>query len=599
MNNPFTDGKKIKLGYDYFAKGFTGVQINEAYYRLIANPEQERLLLETATIDEINEIYNPGDDYYEENDRLTTDVIMEAIRVQKFARTDKKMAAFIRVLNTQMKDKGIEAQAPIIGTPKKSGLFATVTVQIPFSDGQILSIIFHSPDNNKMKIMADDEIIAFRWLLNKRDITQVVSIESEEVSLQEIGKRMSQLIEKNSVRFQSTQKHLVEQKKQLEDSKVQAEELSKKHDELMAQLKTSGDDAELLDAKIAKLKEQIGKQKNFNDDLQAKIDALKAKQAGNDGKPVGGTTPKNEAEMKEEQEAAAFAEKRAAFEQELKGRGFEGNVYDDRISATLTKDNIGQFSVFVIDSAVSEKKIFSSKTLTGTDTQIKKALAWIDKKLAETKKKKDEASKPTEIEEDVLAALGVATITDVGNENIYFEKDGKNYFSKVGNTDNYKVGSFDFAAKAKQDEEAAKFLKDREERERQVDETRRLTEVGQAAVPGIRLQDAETAGKLAEMKERGELSQEDWDKYVADLKASNKIESNEPKAEIEPAAVAILNDIIIGKYGKDTKAIDKALDEAAAELEEKGLMEEYDALLNQAADALTVILKEKAKGVAA
>jgi len=562
MNNPMTEGKRIKTGYDYYAAGFSGPQLAEAYYLLIASKQQEALLLESATLDEIAEAYSPGEPFeeWEENiGRLNTEEgsIFEAVRVRKFARTEKTMAALVRVLNNHLKDKNITAQTPIINKPRKSGLFATVAVQIPMSDGQVVSIIFHSPDNNKMKITAEDEIIAFRWLLNKRDITHVVSPENEaEVSLQEVGKRTAQLVEKNSVRYQAKQKDLVEQRKQMEDLKAQADEIVKQHDEKMYQLKETEDASEALEAKIANLKDRIEKQKAFNEDLQAKIDALKAQQAGNDGKSKVGDTPKTEAEMKAEQERAAFQKGAEEFNAELTGRGFketgskEWPDYELAIGGNAitikagwgAKENPALY--FLINGQEEGKTEFTVKTYANGH---KKALAWIDKKIAEIKKEEEKQ------------------------------------------------------AKAKQEEEAAKMLKEREERDKQVDEANRLVAVGQAAVPGIRLQDAETAGKLSEMKGRGELSQEDWDKYVADLKASNKIVSKKEEnsasdkdTPAEPAAVAILNDILSGKYDDDSAKLGDMLDQAFDDLEKDGKAAEYDGLLNKAADYLTEILKREA-----
>ena len=194
--NPFADGKRHEMGMDLFVKGFSAPDLITAYHRLTADHEQERLILETACIDEIDDEYNDGETIYPDDD------IFEAVTVRRFSQTDVQMKKIARVFNRYMDDDSIVAGEAIIGKPKKSGLFATVTAQIPFSDGQVISIVFHSPDGNAKQIKPDDAIIAFRWLLNKRDITHVVSPEGEgEVSLEEVGKRIAQLVQKNSARF--------------------------------------------------------------------------------------------------------------------------------------------------------------------------------------------------------------------------------------------------------------------------------------------------------------------------------------------------------------------------------------------------------------
>lgn len=44
-----------------------------------------------------------------------------------------------------------------------------------------------------------------------------------------------------------------------------------------------------------------------------------------------------------------------------------------------------------------------------------------------------------------IQALGTAQITDIGQENVYVEKDGAAYFFKPGNTDNFQTGPHDFS----------------------------------------------------------------------------------------------------------------------------------------------------------
>lgn len=577
MNNPLTEGKRIKLGYDYFATGFSGVQLSEAYYRLIADKQQERILFETATLDQVDEVYNPGDACCDENDRMTTEeMVLEAIRVQRFARTDSKMAALVRVFNGYLKDKNIEAQAPIIGTPKKLGLFATVTVQIPFSDGQVVSIIFHSPDNNKMKITADDEIIAFRWLLNKRDITHVVSPENDaEVSLQEIGKRTAQLVEKNSARFQVMQKDLVEQKKKLDELKTQMDEALKHHDKLMAFLKDGQDAVETMDVKIANLKGQIEKQKAFNDGLKDKIDALKAQQAGNDGKAASGDTPKTEAEMKAEQEKETYENAKAAFVSEISGLGFEKDQEEDayRIDVIDTAKRNGKsmrssiktnFLVndgkVVVNAAGKQKFSALIKNAAGAFNKAVKALA-------------DEKAKFKTVAEWMAQYGGIASKFNAGDRFSvlkFIDRPEDGYYLQPavvsGNTDsvsNSHLPGVDFNI-----ENHTRFEFDYEE--------------------------------LTSALANGAVKPWNEEKQEAELKKT-EVPSNGPQAikiaapePTEPAAVGVLNDILSGKYDGDSTKLGEVLDQAASDLEKDGKAEEYDALLNQAADYLTEILKKEA-----
>jgi len=746
--NPITEGHRITLGYDYFAQGFSQAQLSEAYYRLIADKGQERLLFETATMDEVNEVYSPDDD---ENDRMTTEEIFEAIRIQKFARTEKKMLALIRVLNSHMKDKGIEALVPEIGKPRKSGLFATVTVQIPMSDGQVVSIIFHSPDGDNKKILADDEIIAFRWLLNKRDITQVVSPEGNaEVSLQEIGKRITQLVEKNSARFQATQKALIEQRKQLEEVKTQAEAEATQNTELRDKLLTAQADGEDMEVQENSLRNRIEKQKIFNNDLQSKIDALKAKQAGNKGKPEGGSTLEEKIRAKFEGRTNASLKKALEtkkgniddesmeFDRRMKAEGkFWRFGPGDKVKVFKPTDDpvgnevwrVGEDSIKTLSEADfnkiydkledenyhSENLIFLAKRKgeyedmeeaadlykkqksagSLTEDLRERRYALMTKLLGPGPDKKETgtpALQPAEEKAwkesgaddkaiDAIAKAGGydAILADESKQialqdildpamaerlfNVRAQLQNLGWEIKGNGSDLWFTVSFGRQHRLSHEVKSvgagrnvvaitwvldgkhkypdgmsqsvtgmastinnAMFTEDQRQRggplvaltvlpdgwekkqefDNQINYSNGKYEVHvSTSTDGFRvtLQDGNQVFNHVDAKtitDANDLALQTMDKAEA-LKAKYleeiaKNEPPEPSTAPEQPAIDILNGIVAGKYGKDTKAIDKALDDAAGQLEKLGLMEKYDALLNESADALTVILKEKAKG---
>jgi hypothetical protein len=269
MYNPYAEGTKITLGLDLFAEEYSEKEIGEVYYDLTADPEQELLLLESASFQEIDDHYNPGE----------LEMILEAIKIKRFSQTDSKMLALVRVLNKNTKNN-ISVETPIIGKPRKSGLFATVTVQIPFSDGQVLSIVFHSPGGNERKILSEDAIIAFRWLLNKRDVTHVVSPEKgQDVSLEKIAKRVMQIVAKNSEAFQKKQAQIKAQKAELEETikTVKAQETKKQ--EMMGSIADLDEKAGTLDEDIDILKARVEKIKQENADLETQLESLRTRKS--------------------------------------------------------------------------------------------------------------------------------------------------------------------------------------------------------------------------------------------------------------------------------------------------------------------------------
>ncbi len=62
----------------------------------------------------------------------------------------------------------------------------------------------------------------------------------------------------------------------------------------------------------------------------------------------------------------------------------------------------------------------------------------------------------------------------------------------------------------------------------QADRDRRWEQIGQAKVPGIRFQEALSAGRLWEAVEAGTVSRAEWDRYLADLRAEGKIRDPDP-----------------------------------------------------------------------
>lgn len=276
-------GTRVKLGDDeYFVGDFSEKELGHIYYGLTASKNDEYLIFESPTLDEVDEFYNPGDEC------VSDDFILEAITISKFAKADSRMAALVRVLNKHLKgnEHGIEALPAIIGKPKKSGMFAYVTTQVPFSDGQSVSMVFHSPEGDKKKIGPSDEVIAFRWLLNKRDITQVVAPENgADVSLVTLGKRVTQLVVKNHVSFVKKQKDAVEEEKKLKELEAQMSELEQQNTEKSTVLTDVEEEKEAVEAKIKNTEKNIEKQQKTNADLEAEIAALQARV---NAKSVGG-----------------------------------------------------------------------------------------------------------------------------------------------------------------------------------------------------------------------------------------------------------------------------------------------------------------------
>ena len=279
------DGHRIKLGLDLVNSGEDTADIDAIMYRLCATADGRELLTEPVSILEIDDMYN-----------ITGDFILEDLVITKFSEAEKRLGIIVKLFNKKLKDKNealkadgqpeIIAQSPVIGRPRKTGMIAVVTAEIPFSDGQSIFIVFHSPDNEETRITGQDEIIAFRWMLNKRDITHVISPEQgKDIPVRQLADRIAKIVSKNSVAFTKRQTAVKEQKGKLEDINSQLVFLEKEKGELAGQLADSEKTIEekrdgVLTAKKKEYENMVAEVEDLEmevADLQIKIDEIEAR----------------------------------------------------------------------------------------------------------------------------------------------------------------------------------------------------------------------------------------------------------------------------------------------------------------------------------
>jgi hypothetical protein len=73
---------------------------------------------------------------------------------------------------------------------------------LKLSDGQTVAIYLHNPDSTPNKILPDDELISWKWLLNKKDVTILLAPEKgRDLNPREVARRAMRLAEKSSAKF--------------------------------------------------------------------------------------------------------------------------------------------------------------------------------------------------------------------------------------------------------------------------------------------------------------------------------------------------------------------------------------------------------------
>ena len=121
--------------------------------------------------------------------------------VTPYAKLERKMEVLQGVMVRS--GESVKPVAMQVTEPFKQRGVANVAAIFELSDGQTVSIFFHNPDVTPNKMAASDEVISWKWLLNKKDITIVVAPErGEDLNIREVARRIIRLAEKNSPAFQ-------------------------------------------------------------------------------------------------------------------------------------------------------------------------------------------------------------------------------------------------------------------------------------------------------------------------------------------------------------------------------------------------------------
>lgn len=621
--NPYWQGHRVVDRDDLFPKGFSQVELDATYASLANDVHDLGLLLESPSLDELD-YYNPGKDEVEEG------YVLEAITVEHFSRTERRMAAVVRVLNRHLSDSEIKALSPVVGKPKKSGSFAYVIVQLPFSDGQTVNVVFHSPEGDKKRIGPSDAIIAFRWLLNKRDITHVVAPEDgEEISLESIAKRIAQLVVKNSARFERQQKAAQAERKELEETREAVKDAEERQSALMEQVSAKAKETETIEARLSNTLSLLEKQKTINAELQAKIDALRKTKPSSGTPDDKGTSEelglkKNGTRVYDED-----VDRSNEMFAKAKQLGLSPQTPSEFMAQVESGNRSGQSLAYLKELLAKYKDdinklnagIITARRILGRGTKAE-AKQWLSKQISEL--------------ESEIASGGISNFINLQNYVHYLTELVKN---KRDTT---------FIS----DEEIERRTQQREEQERQAREDAKVLaakaeqykryEVGSRTgmrsplevkftinSPSdsflVRLGEAATSHEKYEILKKAESNgnakrdriqpNREFDiaralrtgvqfghfelsprrgYYVATLTIDTAAPPSPVPSAVPPAYARDLQDILDGKYDADSGRVLDLLDQAITAAENDGKLEEFQALLDAASNHLTDLLAKEA-----
>lgn len=204
-----------------------GASIGDVLYGL-RRSDHGKLLLEGASMADLL-------------DELSDGSMLDAMVVE-YAKFEKKAGQLLRVMQAATGE--VKAEAVEVTKPFKNLGTTQVAMLFTMSDGQTVSVFFHNPDSTPNKLAQTDELISWKWVLNKKDITLVVAPErGQDLNPRQVARRVMALVEKNSAKFIKASGASAEKAEQLEALKSQAQGK-------MAEV-------ERLDSEIAALQAQV------------------------------------------------------------------------------------------------------------------------------------------------------------------------------------------------------------------------------------------------------------------------------------------------------------------------------------------------------
>ncbi len=155
-------------------------------YRLRAHDGEDGLLFDAVSM---------GDILADADGVLALDAL-----VIPLARIEQRMQLLQKVLDRA--GGAVKVAAMQVSDPFTQRGSTNVAVIYELTDGQTVSVFFHNPDVTPKKIAAGDDLISWKWMLNKKDITVAVAPEKgRDLDVRTVAARIMALAEKNSARF--------------------------------------------------------------------------------------------------------------------------------------------------------------------------------------------------------------------------------------------------------------------------------------------------------------------------------------------------------------------------------------------------------------
>ena len=286
-------------------------------YELRLDGVESDLLMEPMTAEDI---------------RLDADSVLEFdALVTPYNQLEKKMLILQRVMERAGSDN-VKPVTMNIGSPKKRNGVTMVDVLFELSDGQTVTIFFHNPDATPQKLAPTDELISWKWVLNKKDITIVVAPEKgEDLRVQEVARRVMKLAIKNSAAFQRQNERRAARMKEYTQLEESANAQEKQLNEILSQIKNLEGVLAQEKAKNAEVTKKHETWKQEQEQARIRAEAERAKKLAEEerAKQEAEELAKKQAEEKATQEKAKAEQSAVNEDEEFLRKVMEGSVNMD------------------------------------------------------------------------------------------------------------------------------------------------------------------------------------------------------------------------------------------------------------------------------
>lgn len=263
---PAVHGYRVNINGLDLSQGWSDAKLRDVMYQLTASPADEALILESCSGLEADRIMNPG-----------TTMILEAV-TSKFEKLERTTQQLGRIIKGELEkatggtDNPLTADAEnvTLGPIRKNNLFAYRTATFDISDGQTVSILFHSPDSDPLVMEAGETLIAYRWMVNKTDVTIAVAPEGgKDITGFQMATRLSKIIIANSPKFTANAANRAETTAQLQEAESKRTELRDRANSVAAEIQDFSDKVYSLSERVKKIDENIASARAVNERLKA------------------------------------------------------------------------------------------------------------------------------------------------------------------------------------------------------------------------------------------------------------------------------------------------------------------------------------------